>query len=125
MALVPLVLISWLALRGQAIEPLARRDFLDRFGLDRSLEGQWHVTGIVALLGLLLPAFAVGLCVSCARLRSELAALLLGAAVGAAALALWPALHSGLVGPAALVAAGLVGGLGRTLRPSGPAYLSA
>ena len=110
-AVVPLVTLSWLALAGQAIEPVPRREFLGRFGLDRSLEGQLHVTGVIALLGLLLPAFAVGLAISCARRRAELAALFVGAGAGAALLAVMPALEPWFIGPVALTFAGLLGGI--------------
>ncbi|MDA1264841.1 MAG: tetratricopeptide repeat protein [Planctomycetota bacterium] len=84
----PAALLSWGALRGQAIPPLARREFLDRFDLDRSLEGQLSVLGVVAVLGLLLPAFTAGLSVTCARRRGEASSLAGGAAIACALLAL-------------------------------------
>ena len=102
----PAVVLEWYVLAGQVFAPLARRDLLARFGLDRSQEGEFQVTAVVALVGLLLPAFTLGLALRCARRRRELAALVGGGAVGALALGLAPELPAGKVGALALVVAG-------------------
>lgn len=73
--------LALVAVRGVAT-PRGLRAFLGRFGLDASLYGQLPTDALLAAVVFVLPAFALGTAIVCARHRSELAALLLGGAAG-------------------------------------------
>ncbi|MEE8469136.1 MAG: hypothetical protein V3T22_11815, partial [Planctomycetota bacterium] len=62
--------------------PQQLKAYLARFGLDPAGQGMLGTDALVAAAVLVLPAFALGVVVHCARRRSELAALLLGGALG-------------------------------------------
>ncbi len=88
------------AMAGIAV-PRGRSEFLLRFGLSPSYAGELHCTALVAAVVFILPAFALGTTLACARRRSELTGLLIG---GAAGLVMVPLLLEGSAATAAELA---------------------
>jgi len=76
-----LMVLSYETVRGLA-DPRGFKAYLARFGLDPTRQGMLGPDALVAAAVLVLPAFAMGVVVYCARRRSELGALLLGGALG-------------------------------------------
>ena len=73
--------VGLMAASGVATPP-GLRGFLARFGSDPSRVGQLPYDALIASVVLVVPAFALGTALYCARRPVELAALLLGAAAG-------------------------------------------